>query len=966
MLKKVLLSVCVVLGALQHYAQTPKSAWVDSVFNAMDQEEKIGQLFVLPVYTREKDYTEEIQDAIKSHHIGGVMLMDGGPFEVATFNNYVQSISKVPLLIGIDAERGLGKQLDSLIAFPPTLALGAIRDDTLLFKMGAEIGRQMKALGIHLNFAPNATLRQALKNDSLELSFGENKIKVAQKTLSYLKGMQSQGVLSCAKYFPVEGITVQDVRKDGLPVLNPYVDSVKIYPFEKLFDAGVTGILAASSDFPLFYEKKKTIKKNKYSTTVLSSVWAGRWLKKNMNFRGLVFASIPSILNQQRKYSRGDAELLAFQAGNEMILFPQDINPAVRKIKRLLRKESRYRVQLDSMVRKILSVKYDAGLSRRRPLNTDNLYTRLTTSEARILKQQLTQYGITVLNNHNELLPVKILEDRRIAVLSVGQENPEAFDKYISKYAGVTPFQIRSATDTTALWNILKNYNTIIIGVFPSSAKWQRSVLARLESMQSEFDIILCQFGSPLRLTDAEKFSTVIEAYSADLTVQQIVPQIIFGALEADGSLPVSVSSYFSEGQGLNTTALKRLSYSIPEDAGLDSRVLQKIERIALEAIEEKATPGCQVLVAKEGKIVYDRSFGWLTYGKEASVSDETIYDLASVTKVMATLQTVMFMHDRKLIDINKKASYYLPELVHSNKKDITLKEVLTHQAGLWPFLPFWAQTVKDSVFLPEFYSGTFNEKFPLLVADNLYAASTMRDSLWNWIIHAKMREKLPRTPFDYRYSDMGFYILHHLAEKILNQPMEDFLQQNLYEPLGAHTTGYLPLTRFPKGRIAPTEDDRNFRRRLLIGTVHDQGAAMHGGVAGHAGLFSNANDLAKIGQMLLQDGYYGGLWYFRPQTVWLFTRKQYELSRRGLGWDKPVQSDWNSPTSMLASPKTFGHTGFTGTCIWIDPEFDLVYIFLSNRVHPDMTNNKLIQANIRSRIQDVIYQSIFSYCASH
>jgi beta-N-acetylhexosaminidase len=238
-----------------------------------------------------------------------------------------------------------------------------------------------------------------------------------------------------------------------------------------------------------------------------------------------------------------------------------------------------------------------------------------------------------------------------------------------------------------------------------------------------------------------------------------------------------------------------------------------------------------------------------------------------------------------------------------------------------------------------------------------------MKDSLWSWIIKAKIREKPARTPFDYRYSDMGFYILQHLAEKILNQPIEDFLSQNLYEPLGAYTTGYLPLLHFPYRQIAPTENDRLFRRALLIGTVHDQGAAMQGGIAGHAGLFTNANDLAKLGQMLLQQGNYGGIQYYKPETVGLFTQKQFENSRRGLGWDKPTPGEWNGPTSIYASPKTFGHTGFTGTCIWVDPEFDLVYIFLSNRVHPDMTNNKLLNANIRSRIQDVIYQSIFEYC---
>lgn len=967
MLKKVFLSVWMISAMLhQLHGQTPKNVWVDSIFNIMDQEEKIGQLFMIPVFSYDKDHIREMEDAIKSHHIGGMIFMDGSPVEVADFNNRMQRISGIPLLTGVDAEWGLGKQLDSTFIFPKTMALGAIRNDSLIFKMGAEIGRQMKELGIHMNFAPNASMKQSLRNDSIWLSFGENASNVTSKALAYLSGLQSEGVLSCAKYFPVEGITVLGVQNDGLPILNPYIDSVKVGPFEKLFSAGVNAVLPASSEFPLFYQKKKMIRKNKFSTAVLSSVYAGNWLKKHMRYNGLVFASIPSVVSQQGKYGRGDAELLAFQAGNEMIIFPQDINPAIRKIKRLLRRESHYQSQLDSIVKKILSVKYDAKLYNPVRLNTGDLYTRLNTTEGHLLKQQLYQDAVTIINNNDEILPLKILDSRNVAVLTLGRENTSTFGKYVSKYCGATPFQIRNPADTTGLFNELKKYNTILIGLFPTSAKWQHAILAQLESWQSGFDIIVCQFGSPLLLGDVEEFDTVIEAYTNDDDMQRMVPQIIFGSRGASGTLPVSISSFISEGQGSQTSSLGRLSYSIPEDGGLDSRVLEKIEKIAQEAIEDKATPGCHVLIAKDGKVVYDRSFGWLTYEKEAPVTDETIYDLASVTKVMATLQTVMFMHDRKLIDIYKKASYYLPELRRSNKKDITIKDILTHQAGLWPFLPFWAQTVQDSVFKPEFYNSAFSDQFPFIVAENLYASNVMRDSLWNWIIQAKIREKPVRTPFDYRYSDMGFYILQHLAEKILNQPIEDFTQQNLYEPLGAHTTGYLPLTRFPKNRIAPTENDRLFRKRLLVGTVHDQGAAMHGGVAGHAGLFSDANDLAKIGQMLLQDGEYGGMWYYKPQTVRLFTQKQYELSRRGLGWDRPVQSDWNSPTSMYASPKTFGHTGFTGTCIWIDPEFNLVYIFLSNRVHPDMTNNKLIQANIRSRIQDVIYQSIFSYCATN
>jgi CubicO group peptidase (beta-lactamase class C family) len=474
----------------------------------------------------------------------------------------------------------------------------------------------------------------------------------------------------------------------------------------------------------------------------------------------------------------------------------------------------------------------------------------------------------------------------------------------------------------------------------------------------------LVHFGNPAALANYAACKALVAAYTDQDRMPSAAAQLIFGGIKGQGQLPLSVGPW-TTGAGQETPALQRLSYGVPESVGVSSATLARIRPIMEEAIASGATPGAHTLVVKDGKVIYSESAGHLTWEKNKPVTGETIFDLASVTKISATLQTVLFMHDHGLIDINKKASVYLPELKNSNKADFTLKDILTHQAGLWPFLPFWAQTMSGNQWLPEYYSTSYSESYPYPVAENLYASQSMKDSLWQWILKARIRDKPPRTPYDYRYSDMGFYILQHLAEKMLNQPMEDFLAQNLYEPLGAYTTGYLPLQRFPKDLIAPTEKDTLFRKSLLVGYVHDQGAAMHGGIAGHAGLFSSANDLAKVGQMWLQKGTFGGLRFFKPETIELFTTRQYADSRRGLGWDKPIQSDWNSPTSLYASTKTFGHTGFTGTCIWVDPEFNLVYIFLSNRVMPDMNNNKLLTGNIRPRIQQVIYEAIFDHRAS-
>jgi beta-N-acetylhexosaminidase len=965
MLKKVLMTASLVLGiTLTLPGQTTKNRWVDSVFQSLSLDEKIGQLFMVPVYPKtNRDYLQELENTIKNHQIGGIILMEGGPVQISHLHNRIQQITEVPLLTGVDAGNGLGKNIDSTMIFPSLLALGALRNDTLIYQMGVEIAKQMKSLGICVNFAPSANRTTAGQYDTLERSFGENKENIAEKAVAYMRGLQDNGVIACAKHFPIKGLTILDIKKNGLPVLDAYIDAVEGYPYKKLFANNISGVLTASSEFPLFYEKKKVIKKNKFSPALLTSIYAGEWLRKEMDYHGLVFVSIPDIQDKVGRYKGGDAELLAFEAGNDIILFPEDLGPAIRKIKKLLHKESAYTALLDQKVKKILGVKYDVGLNNTTKIPDENLYETLHPYSALSLRRRLLENTVIVARNDRSILPVKSLEDNKIATLSIGAKTPNPFTQTASKYAGMSHFTV-SGDDSESVGKQLASFNTILVALFDDPSL-HKDVLNELAGLQSSHNIILVVFGSPLWLSALDQFNTVIEAFT-DEAMTGIIPQVVFGALPASGKLPITISRSFQEGKGEVLPDLQRLGYSFPEDVGLDSRVLEKIESIANEAIQIQATPGCYVMVAKNGKVVYERAFGYLTYEKKIPVSGETIYDLASVTKVSATLQTVMFMHDHGMIDVNKKASYYLPELKKSNKKDYTLKDILTHQAGLWPFLPFWVQTMKDSVYIPGYYDTMASTKFPYMVAEKLYAKAGIRDSLWNWIIHARVRDKIPRTPYDYRYSDMGFYILQHLAQKILNQPMQDFLEQNLYEPLGAETTGYLPLRRFPKTRIAPTENDTIFRKQLLIGTVHDQGAALLGGVGGHAGLFSDANDLAKLCQMLLQDGYYGGTRYYRPETVHLFTRKQFDSSRRGLGWDKPVQSDWNSPTSIYASPETFGHTGFTGTCFWIDPEFDLVYVFLSNRVNPIMTNNKLLTVNIRSRIQDVIYQSIFSYCKSH
>ncbi len=714
----------------------------------------------------------------------------------------------------------------------------------------------------------------------------------------------------------------------------------------------------------MYYKNAKLKGKNDLDPATLSLLFTGKWLKDKQNFDGLSFVDLPLVKIAAGKNRDGDEAVFAFQAGNDILIGPRDIGPSIRKIKKLVKAEEQYGQQLDRTVRKILSAKYDAGPSRRQEINLDNLAARLNSPQGLVLRQELYKKSVTVLRNDRKTLPIVSLEDKNFAYITSNTSEPNgAFYTCLRKYVPASYFTLDEKTNLVALSEAVAGHQILIIGIFPQT---QPAVLTRLERMlsmlQPSIQIIYCDFGNESFLRTAAKFRTVVTAYCNAPEALSAVPEVIFGAIAASGTLPFSPSKAMQSGTGITTKVLDRLAYSVPEEARMSSGTLSRIDAIAAEAIVTGATPGMQIIVARHGKVVYQKNFGTRNYNKNSPVTDETIYDLASLTKVSATLQAAMFMYEKGLININRKVSYYLPELKGTNKKDITILEILTHQAGLAPFIPMWTETVKDTVFLPHYYSHIRNDRYPLQVSPNLYASPAIRDSVWSWVVKSKLIDKAIRTPFVYRYSDLGFLILQRLAEKILNQPLDEFLSQNLYEPLGAVTTGFLPLNRFPPEQIAPTEDDRIFRRTLVNGTVHDERGAMMGGVAGHAGLFSNAIDLAKLGQMLLNEGSYGGYIYYKPETVRMFAHKQFDKSRRGLGWDKPIQSDLGSPTSLKASPETFGHTGFTGTCLWIDPEFNLVFVFLSNRVYPDRSN-KLNSANIRSRIQDVIYDAIFAYC---
>ncbi|WP_367615703.1 glycoside hydrolase family 3 N-terminal domain-containing protein [Pontibacter liquoris] len=945
-----------------------EKSWVDSVYASLTPDQRLGQLFMVAAYSnKDERHFREIDTLVIRYGIGGVMFMQGGPVRQAKLTNRFQRAAKVPMLVAMDAEWGLDMRLDSSMHFARQMTLGALDDDKYIYLMGREIALKMKRLGVSVSFSPVIDVNVNPANPVIgSRSFGESKEEVTRRGVAYIKGLQDHGVIAVAKHFPGHGDTDTDSHL-ALPVV-PHslkrLTDVELYPFKKSFEAGVMGVMVAHLYVP-------QIDSTRNLATTLSRPLVTGLLREKMKYKGLVFTDALNMKGVSSYFAPGEVDLRALMAGNDVLLFPEDVPTAITKIKEGIAKGQVSKVELEQHVRKILHAKYWAGLNKYKPVVLANLKEDMDRPLSNVLQEELYEHSVTVVENADSLLPFKDLDTLRIASVAIGAPKGNAFQQTLGNYAPVTSLAIanRFAPDS-AFTNIipkLANSNVVVISLHnmnltPSKdfgvGVGTRAFIQYLQERTNK-KVVVVVMGNPYSLKFFEKSKWLVCGYEDNPVAQELVPQALFGARAAKGRLPVTASTRYKVGRGIATPSLHRLKYGTPESAGMDSKTLNQIDNIALEAIAYAATPGCQVLVVKNGTVVFNKSYGYYTYDKVKPVTNNTLYDLASITKVAATLQAIMFLKDQGKINLDAKVMTYLPELKGTNKEGLVLRDVLTHQAGLLAGLPHWQKTLASVKTKDLYYASAQTDYYPNQVTPEIYSAKAIEDSVWTWTLRSKM---LPRRKdgkgYDYTYSDLDFYMLKRLAEKMLNQPLDEFLAQNFYEPLGLSTMGYNPLLNHSREVIAPTEDDTYFRHNLIWGTVHDQGAAMLGGVAGHAGLFSNANDLAILLQMDLQNGNYGGRKYFNSKVVTEFSKKQFKSSRRGLGWDKP-EPDGHGPTSDLAPGSTFGHTGFTGTAAWVDPENKLIYIFLSNRVYPDAGNNKLVKYNIRTRIHDVVYKAI-------
>lgn len=939
--------------------QTNQKKWVDSIYNSMSIQEKVGQLFMVDVFSKDsKDKTDLINLLIKDYYIGGIIFSKGGPVRQAKLSNQYQKISKTPLLMAMDAEWGLAMRLDSTYAYPWNMTLGAIADNEIVYDIGKQIGAHVKRMGMHINFSPVVDINTNPDNPIIgNRSFGEDRDNVTNKALAYMRGMQSTGILANAKHFPGHGDTDLDSHKI-LPTISftkKRLDSIELHPYKRLFQEGLSSVMVAHLNVPALEKRKKI--PSSISKAIVTDL-----LQNDLNFQGLIFTDALNMKGASNFKKPGEIDLAAFLAGNDVLLISESIPKAHQLIVEAFRKGKISEERLSRSVKKILFAKYKVGLNNYQPIELNSLLSDLNTPYDDMLYEKAIENALTVLKNDRLIIPIKKIEKTKIAYVHMGDDTGTYFFNQLNKYAQVDWIKANSITEYKEK---LKEYELTIIGFHKSNAnpwkeyKFSDHELTKLYEISRTNKVILDVFTRPYAINDIQSFSNIngiLLSYQNSKISQELSAQLIFGSITAKGSLPVSIGNQFPVNTTNFTRLQKRLQYGTPESVGVNSTKLKKIDSLVNYGIKENMMPGAQVLVARKGKIIYNKAFGYHTQEKINKVSENDIYDLASLTKILATLPMVMKLVDDSTISLDTKISELLPEYFATNKENITVKEMLSHYARIKSWIPFYLETL-DSLNLPDkkYYSKSKSNNFEIQVANDLYVRNDMKDSLYLKIKESELYNRLR-----YKYSDLPFYILKEFLERHHNKQFKDLVQNELYQIIGANRTTFLPLEKFTLDMIPPTEIDQYFRMQKIHGFVHDQGAALLGGVSGHAGLFSNANDIAKIMQMYLWNGSYGNDQYIKSETIDLFNSCNFCDAdvRRGVGFDKP-QLDDIGPTCGCISMNSFGHSGFTGTFTWADPDEEIIYVFLSNRTYPSADNKSIIENNLRSDIQGLIYESI-------
>jgi len=947
--------------------QDASEVWVNSIMKDMNIDEMIGQLFMIRAHSdKGPEHIKEVKRQIKKYKVGGLCFFQGTPMKQAKLTNEYQSLSEIPLMIAIDGEWGLGMRFPkSAISFPKQLTLGAIKHNDVIYEMGAEIAQQLKRIGVHMNFAPVVDVNNNPANPVIHnRSFGEDIFNVSAKSYSYMKGMQDAGIFACAKHFPGHGDTSVDSHYD-LPVINhslSRLDSIELMPFKSLVQLGVRSIMTAHLQVPALDDRPN--RPTSLSKKVITGI-----LKEDMGFKGLIITDALEMQGVAKHFTIGESSAEALKAGNDIVLMPIDIDQAIKGVKQAFLDGEIDSISIAAKVKKVLRRKHILGLDEMPFIKyIDRIPEEINNPKAITIKTKLYEEAITFVKGENLKLPIEDIKAQKISVLSLGRSSTTPFQKRIKSYANsdlhVAGENI-SKTEQVRLKQKLSVSDLVIISLHDlniySGKKFglSQSQLDLIFQLNSQNKILLVNFGSPYALQYFRSIPNIVQAYEEDDICQDVTAQIIMGALAFKGTLPVSVGEDFPYRLGIQTRNLGRLKYGTPERVGMNADSLLEIDKIIKEMIAEKAAPGCQIMAIKSGQVVYEKAFGYQTFNKKKKVNLDHIYDVASVTKILATTISLMRLEMEEKLNINQKIDTYLPEIDTSNKGDLIIQDVMAHHGKLPGWIAFYKATLEEEkkkmVPSKHYYRASASDSFCLEVTNDLFLRCDYRDSIYSRIYGCKLRDKA-----NYKYSDLGFYLFHQIIERISGKNLDEYTEDNFYNDLGLSRTCFNAIKKFPRESIAPSEKDDYFRYEVVQGYVHDMGAAMLGGVSGHAGLFSNAKELGIIMQMLLNGGHYGGKQFLDPLLIRKYTKRHPRSTRRGLGFDmKELDANKTLNMSELASDGTFGHLGFTGTAVFADPDNDLIYIFISNRTYPTMKNYKFSKNEYRPRVQSVFYKAM-------
>ena len=933
-------------------AEPVRKSWADSVLQTLSLDQKIAQLMMLRIYSnKNKAYGDTMVARQARYQWGGYCFFQSYPVCQAQLTNRLQAVSQLPAMISIDGEWGLAMRLDSIGLYPRQMALGASRDTAGIYEMGRQMALQCHRIGVHVNFAPDIDINNNANNPVINSrSFGSEPTLVARCGIAYLRGMQDNGLLTTIKHFPGHGDTETDshAATPSITHSRKHIQKMELAPFAAAIRAGADGIMVGHLRVPAL--------DSEYIATASREIMTGL-LREEMGFKGLICTDALEMKGISSLYAPGELELQVLRAGADLLLLPTDAVAALEKIRAAVLAGELDESLIDARCLNILRMKEKYVLPYVRPVETEHLVEDLNSAASARIYRHLTEESLTLLKNRHHIVPLAE-KTQKIAHLRIDNSGNTVLDTFFYRTYGTQTFRIapRQAADTQLLRPFFRAADTAGLVVvtlsclsqYPEKNQYGLTPdIARLvDTLAEHHRLLLIVMGNPYCLNflpSAHRIPAILIAYHPVALAEEAVADALSHRIGLQGRLPVGLNA-FSQGEGEDICVQPSLhpAFGEPESRwdGIDSLVKK--------GLDAKAFPGCQVLAAQQAQIVYRKAFGTMSYEDSRPVTMETVYDLASVTKALSTTLAVMKLYEDGKIQLEDPLSRYLPYLKGSDKEQMTVAEVMTHTAGLKDWIPFY------TLWNGGIYRSESDETYAVPVCAGMYMRKDYADSMRRRIAAEPLRKDR-----SYKYSDLGFYLLADLVKAVSGLRLDTFVTETFYRPLEMTRTAYNPFLYFPLDQIAPTENDCTFRKQLVRGYVHDQGAAMWGGVSGHAGLFSTADDLAVLLQMLLNGGEYRGRTFLQEETIRKFT-KYYcpSVCRRGLGFDKPSLSG-PTPCGRLASADSYGHSGFTGTFFWVDPQNQTLYIFLSNRVCPDAENNRLSAMNIRTDIQDYVYQSL-------